>query len=426
MMKSILDKKKTILAGIFGNALECYDFSVYVFLSPVLAIIFFPNKNPLVSLLFTFGVFALSFFVRPLGGILFGYLGDHFGRKRALIISITAMSISTFFLGLLPSYAAIGIWAPIFLTLFRLVQGVAVSGEMTTAMSYLIEHAHNQYRGFIGSLALCSASAGTVISSGLVALITTVVKYEQLLSWAWRLPFLFGGLIGVIGLLIRLRSEETLLYQTARKISEKKSKSSIFSHYSQLQYRPILVAVLLTSIMAISYYFLIAYFNAFLINTMRQPTQTIILISFISQLLLTFLLPIPGIISDKVGRKPVLITGMIALILLVHPIFWLLQQREISLILLGELLFVIIFSPVIATLPTILAEMFDVHIRNSGISLGYNIGQAIFGGTAPLIAFNLTAITANLYAPAWYLFASACISLLAALKIKESYKQPLT
>jgi len=425
-MKNLLNRNKIILAGVFGNALECYDFSVYAFLSPILAIIFFPTKDPIVSLLLTFSIFALGFFVRPLGGILFGYLGDHFGRKIALIVSIVAMSVSTFCLGLLPSYTTIGIWAPIFLTLLRLIQGIAVSGEMTTAISYLIEHAPNQYRGLIGSLALCSASAGTTISSGLVALVTVVVKHEQLLNWAWRLPFLFGGLLGVIGLLIRLRSQETLIYQTAKKTTEKNTRPSILNHYRQLQYYPILIAVLLTSIMAISYYFLVAYFNAFLIKTMGQPAKTIMLISFICQLLLTILLPVLGIISDKVGRKPILITGIIGLIFLVHPIFWLLQQQETSLILLGEAFFVIIFSPVIATIPTILAEMFDVHIRNSGVSLGYNIGQAIFGGTAPLIAFNLTSITKNFYAPAWYLFAAACISLLAALKIKESYKKTLT
>ncbi|CAN5219862.1 MFS transporter [soil metagenome] len=418
--------KKTIFSGIFGHALECYDFSVYAFFSPILATIFFPNYDLRISLLLTFSVFALSFLVRPFGGIVFGYLGDHFGRKKALVVSIIVMSVPTFLLGLLPSYATIGIGAPILLTLLRLAQGIAVSGEMTTATTYLVEHASNKHRGFIGSLAMASACGGSAVSSAIVVLITASVTYEQLLSWGWRLPFLVGGILGLVGLFTRLRSHETLPYQTAKKNAEKMITPSIFKHYSHLQYKPILIATLLTGIMPMSYYFFIGYFNAFLIKTMGQPAKKIMLINFICQLFLTILLPVLGIISDKKGRKPMLMVGMVGLILLIHPIFWLLQQQAISAIFLGEFLFVLIIAPIVAIIPITLAEMFHVQSRNSSISLGYNMSQAIFGGTAPLIALGLTASTQNLYAPAWYLLAGAGLSLLTLLKIKESYQQPLT
>lgn len=181
--------KQAILSGVFGTVLEAYDFTVYAFLAPILATLFFPNHNPLLALLLTFSVFSLSFLMRPLGGILFGYLGDHYGRKNTLIISIISMSRVTFLLGLLPTYAAIGIAAPLLLTLLRLAQGIAVSGEMTTAMTYLVEHTHDKQRGLLGSLVTCSGIGGSAVSSALVVVITAVVTAEQLLSWGWRLSF---------------------------------------------------------------------------------------------------------------------------------------------------------------------------------------------------------------------------------------------
>ncbi len=414
---------KNIFSAALGNLLEGYDFAIYAILAPILAVVFFPNLDPMISLMLVFSVFAFSFLVRPLGGLLFGYLGDQVGRKQALIISILVMSLVTLLLGLLPSYATIGIWAPILLTLLRLIQGIAISGEMTTAMTYLVEHAHQSQRGLLGSLVMCTGAGGAVISSALIALITAGVTEEQLFAWGWRIPFLLGGLIGLIVLLMRFQFEETVLYQTVKK--RVKNKPSFFEYYKQLPYKPIVMAVLLTSIMAMSYYFVVGYFNAFLIETLHLPLNQVMMINFVCLLALTGLIPIMGIISDKLGRKPVLMSGIIGLILLIHPIFALLQQDEIYLVFMGEFIFVIIISSILATIPATLAEMFQVDNRNSGVSLGYNLSQAIFGGTAPLIALELTVMTQNLYAPAWYLLAGALVSLLTLLTIKESYQQPL-
>lgn len=343
----------------------------------------------------------------------------------ALISSISLMLISTFLLGLLPSYQAIGIAAPVLLTLFRLIQGVAISGELATAMTYSVEHAHTKHRGFIGSLVMCSSTAGTLLSSALVAILIKSVSDQELLSWGWRLPFLFGGIAGLASLFMRLRFNEPLLFQTAKKTLQKNMKPSIFEHFSQLQYKTIFNAILVTCIMAMGYNSLVGYLNAFLTKTMGHSIKSVMLINFICLLSLTCFLPVAGILSDKLGRKPILMFGMMSLILLVHPIFWLLQQQVFFLIFLGELLFVITLAPIIAIIPSILAEMFHVHNRNSSIALGYNLSQALFGGTAPLIAIALTASTQNLYAPAWYLLLGAVISLLTLLVVNESYQQPL-
>lgn len=417
--------KKILFAGIFGNALEWYDFTTYAFFAPILAGIFFPSHDPYVSLLMAFGVFALSFLVRPVGAIFFGYLGDHFGRKKALIISILVMSIPTLLLGLLPSYSAIGIAAPLLLTFLRLIQGIAVSGEITSATSFLVEHAHESRRGFNGSLAMCSAFVGIVISSAVVTLITDILTRNQLTTWGWRLPFLLGGLLGFIGLIVRLRAAETSHYEKATQMLTKKTKPSIFRHYQQLEYKPVFTAILITCVMAIGNYLLIGYFNTFLIKTMGHSMREVMTINFICLLLLTILLPPIGLLSDKIGRKPILMFGMVGFIILIYPIFWLLQQPNLQLVFLGELLFTLVLAPISALIPTTLAEMFHVHTRNSGVSLGYNISLALFGGTAPLIALELVSRTQNLYSPAWYVIAGALISLFALLTIQESYQKKL-
>lgn len=417
--------KKTIFAGIFGNALEWYDFTTYAFFAPILATLFFPAKDPFVSLLMAFGVFALSFLVRPLGAIIFGYLGDHYGRKNALIVSIIVMSVPTFVLGLLPSYTTIGIAAPILLTLLRVIQGMAVSGEITSATSFLVEHAHESRRGFTGSLAMCSAFVGIVISSAIVTLITDAVTHDQLSTWGWRIPFLFGGILGFIGLGIRLRSAETAHYEKAKQTKSHQHKPSVLKHYRNLEYRPIVIAMLVTCIMAICNYLLIGYFNVFLIKTMGHPIKEVMTINFICLLVLTLLLPLLGLWSDKIGRKPVLMSGMIGFVILIYPIFWLLQQPSILQVFFGELLFTLVLAPITALIPTTLAEMFHVHTRNSSVALGYNMSLALFGGTAPLIALELVARTKSLYAPTWYVIAGAIISLLALLTLKESYQKKL-
>lgn len=418
--------KKTIFAGVFGHVLENYDFSLYAFFSPILAATFFPHQDQHVALLLTFSIFALSFLVRPLGSIVFGFLGDRLGRKNALIISIIMMSISTFLLGVLPGYAVIGLWAPILLTLLRLTQGVAVSGEMTTAITYLVEHANQKGRGLIGGVTMSSACFGGVVASGIIAFVTLFVSNEQLFQWAWRIPFILGGIVGIMGLIVRLHSPETALYQSAQKRMDKTQKISFFTHYCQLDYKSIILGILLTCVMATSFYTFMSYFNTFLMDTLGHPAKSVMLINFIGLLTLTLLLPIFGLVSDKIGRKPVLLMGIIGLILFTYPIFWLLQQPSIVSIFWGEFFFVIIVSPLLAIIPTTLSEMFPVQTRNSGLSLAYNMSQALFGGTVSLIALQLTASTHNLYAPVWYIMVTAFISLCALCKIKESYQQLLS
>ena len=418
------NQKKVVLAGAIGNALEWYDFTIYAFFVPIIAMQFFPNKDPFLSLLATFGVFAVGFLVRPFGAILFGYIGDHAGRKKALIISMIMMSFPTFLIGILPNYNAIGLMAPVLLIGLRIIQGLAVSGELTTATVFLIEHADPDRRGIAGSLAMAGALLGMVLSSILATVMSGLVSDIQLAVWGWRIPFLLGGLIGIAGLVIRLRSIDPAVYQHMNTLQKNEAHPvSIRGHISSLNYRVLSLGIFLTSIMAVANYFLIAYFNTFLMETQGlalRPVMVVNMIAISVQIITTLFM---GRLSDFIGRKTVLGAGILSLAALVYPVFWLLTQHDIYLALLGEVLFAIAAGSLTGLIPTTLAEMFDTYHRNMGISICYNVSLALFGGTAPLVAISLVAATHNLFAPAWYLMTFAIIAFSAWLTLKETYRK---
>lgn len=416
-------QKKVVLAGAVGNALEWYDFTIYAFFVPLIASQFFPNTDPYVSLVATFGVFAVGFLVRPLGAILFGYIGDHAGRKKSLIISMIMMSFPTFLIGLLPNYASIGVWAPLMLIALRIIQGLAVSGELTTATVFLIEHADNDKRGLAGSLAMAGALFGMVLSSSFASLVSEFASDTQLASWGWRVPFLLGGALGIAGLILRLRSIEPAVFEnTFSSMDKEQQNASVRAHISTLNYRTLFIGICLTSIMAIGNYFLIAYFNTFLIENQGLPLRSVMVVNTIAigtQFIMTLLM---GRLSDFVGRKTVLGFGIIIIAILIHPIFWLLTQHNIYLVLVGEVLYALAAGTLSGVIPTTLAELFETYHRTMGISLTYNISLALFGGTAPLVAISLVAATHNIFAPAWYLIVCAGLAFIALLSIKESYR----
>lgn len=417
-------QKKVVLAGAIGNALEWYDFTIYAFFVSVIAKQFFPNKDPFISLLATFGVFAAGFLVRPLGAILFGYIGDHAGRKKALILSMIMMSFPTFLIGILPNYNTIGIMAPILLIILRIVQGLAVSGELTTATVFLIEHADKNKRGIAGSLAMAGCLSGMVLSSIFATVLSELVSDVQLAQWGWRIPFLIGGLIGVLGLIIRLRSIEPNEYKEVQ-INQKNntSSASVIKHISTLNFRTLYIGIFLTSIMGIANYFLIAYFNTFLVEIQKLPLRSVMVVNTLAISLQVFITLLTGYLSDYTGRKNLLGMGIISLALVAYPVFWLLTQHDIYLALAGEMLFAIAAGTLTGLIPTTLAEMFDTYHRNMGISISYNISLALFGGTAPLIAITLVANTHNLFSPAWYLMSCCAIAFIAWLKLKNNSYQ---
>lgn len=413
-------QKKIIVAGAIGNTLEWYDFTIYAFFVPIIARQFFPNEDPFMSILATFGVFAIGFLVRPLGAILFGYIGDHAGRKKALILSMFMMSFPTFLIGLLPDYFKIGIWAPVLLIALRIVQGLAVSGELTTATVFLIEHAETRHRGLAGSLAMAGALLGMVLSAMFATVMTKTMGNTELATWGWRVPFLIGGMIGGLGLIIRWHTIEPPEYEQMR---SQKQKLSVKQHIASLSARVLILGIFITSIMAIANYFLIGFFNTFLTESQKLPLDRVMLINTFAISIQVIMTVAMGHISDKIGKKTVLRAGITSLVVLVYPIFWLLTQHNIYLAFLGETIFALAAGSLTGVVPTLLTELFDTHHRNMGISITYNIALALFGGTAPLVGISLVNYTNNACSPAWYVISGGILALWALQTKYPSHKR---
>lgn len=412
--------KRSIIAGLYGNALEWYDFLLYASFAPLFSKLFFDSTSSFVSLLATFGVFAIGFLMRPLGGAILGYIADKNGRRIALILSVSLMTSSTFLIAFIPSSAQVGFVAPILFTFLRLIQGIAVGGELPGSATYIIEHMFEGRRGLAGSLVLSTAFLGIFFGSLVSSILSIIFPYAFLLEWGWRGAYLLGGLLGVYGIYLRYLSVESPSFLSQNKSTSKKYTSLVAENKKSL-----VLSIVFTSILAMSNYVLIAYVTTFLIHHMKYDYDDALMINFMALFTLTFLIPFMGHLSDKVGRKPVFIIGLVCNLLFVFPLFYLLSSGNWYLALIGQLTYAVILSPINATVPTINAELFQTDFRASGSSIGYNLGQALFGGTLPLVALALTQWSDNLFAPAWYLFLWCILVLMFVGYLQESYKMSL-
>lgn len=415
-----LNKKKSIFAGLYGNTLEWFDFLLYANFTPLFAEIFFPSKIYFVSLLLTFGVFAVGFFMRPLGGVLLGHYADHVGRRKTLILSMSIMTFSTACIALIPGFNTLGIASPVLFVFFRLIQGIAVGGELPGSTTFLIEHMADHRRGFAGSLVLSTAFLGIFLGSLTASFLSVLLPDDLLRDWGWRLAYLTGALLGVIGIYLRVSSVEPSTFLHTQHTTELPAKI-VFSKYR----RQLLLAIIFTSIMAISNYLLIAYITSFLVKSEGFILKDALVANFIALFILTLLIPLMGLLSDFLGRKPIFLCGAFGILIFIYPIFILFLSGIWWHVLAGEILLAILLAPMNATVPTILAEMFPTAVRASGVSIGYNIGQAFFGGTIPVVALTLVELTGNKYAPALYILFWAIIAIITTRFAQETYLKKL-
>jgi MHS family proline/betaine transporter-like MFS transporter len=413
-------QRRTILAGIAGNVMEWYDFTVYGYFASIIGAQFFPSDNRLSSLIASFGVFAAGFLMRPIGSLVFGHIGDRVGRKAALTMSVSAMAVPTFLIGLLPTYQQVGVAAPVGLTLLRLIQGLSVGGEYTTSFIFLVEQAPPQRRGLLGSWGPFGVAGGLLLGSGIGTLLTSVLDPQAVSDWGWRLPFCFGIVVGLTGLYIRRN-----LAEPAPAPATAAPRRSPLGEAFRVQWRKILQVIGFNVVSAIGFYLCFIYVTSWLRQVEHLAPTTAFDINTGAIALLLLLIPLAGALSDRIGRKPVLFAGAGGLLVLAWPLFWLMHHPKASLVLVGQLGFAMLISALAGASPAALVEAFPRSARCTGLSVGYNFCMAAFGGTAPMVAVYTFQHTHDDLSAAYYLMAAALVSLLVFLGLRETVKAPL-
>ncbi len=418
--------KKTVFGAAIGNLIEWFDYASYGYLATVIAAVFFAPGNKTAALLATFAVFAVSFVVRPLGGVVWGYFGDKIGRKKILVLTVIIMSLATFSIGLIPGYAQIGIVAPILLFVCRVIQGFSASGEYAGAAAFIAEHAPDKKRGLLVSMVPASTAGGLVLGAIIASLLEFNLSAGALQSWGWRIPFLLSGPLGMFALFIRLRLEDPKVFKEMEK-QEKHSqdqKNPSFLQGIRENRRQVVAAFGVVSLNAVGFYIILTYMPTYLSQELGFNSVASILTTILSLVSYVLFLPIIGSIADRLGRKPVLITACILFVLLTYPIFIMLSWGG-GFAVLAQILLGAILAGNDGVLATFLSEMFPTNVRYSCFALSFNSSNALFGGTAPFIATFLIAATNNTFAPAFYLMAAAIAAYIALIWTKETANQPL-
>ncbi|SIR00269.1 metabolite-proton symporter [Peribacillus simplex] len=425
--KKKLDKKskKILFASLLGSTIEFYDFFLY---GTVAALVFnklyFPNDDPFISLLLAYASFGITFFIRPLGGLVFSHLGDKFGRKNTLVLSLLLMGISTVCIGLLPTYNMIGLWAPILLVFFRLVQGIGLGGEWGGAILLAVESAPKERRGFFGSFPAMGIPLGMLLGTFSISLMSLLPE-SQFLSWGWRVPFILSAILVVIGIWIRKGIEETTAFK------EEKEKGNVVKIplFETLRYhwKAVLISLGAKCVEVGPFYLFSTFFISYATETIGFSRTTALNVVTVATIVTAICMPFMGMLSDKIGRKLVFLIGTIGITLFAFPYFYLFSLQSttwlyvISIVGLG-----ILWPPIAATIGTMFTEMFSTNVGYTGITLGYQTGSALFGGTAPMIATILVGAYNNSWIPLAFFLVFLCIaSLISVLFVRNSQSKSI-
>ncbi|WP_454784025.1 MFS transporter [Legionella sp. WA2024007413] len=408
--------KKALLAGVSGTTLQWYDFAIFGYFAPIIAATYFPADNQMASLLNTFGVFAVGYLLAPLGSIFFGSIGDKFGRKRALTLSILAMAIPTALISIVPGYQLIGISASILITFLRIIQGFVASSEFTGSAIFLVEHAKPEKKAFYGSLTSSAYSFGSILA-GLAASFFTA---SFMPSWGWRIAFALALIAGILIFYLRTHVSETPEYQKIT--SHEKKHSPFLKAIKEKSYAIIGVIGIawLVGIMTFGTYVFTATYLHHYFNISLSLATLIITLSLMVDASLE---PFIAILADRIGFLRIIQFGMLSLLLLSIPIFLLLSTGDWVLITFGMVLMSILIAITYAPLNAYMVSLFPHQYRYSAFGIAFNIGISLFGGTTPLIMMWLVNKTGNFIAPAWYYILGAIIGLISLAVCEYSQRQ---
>lgn len=416
---------KAIIAGAIGNAMEWFDYALFGYFASIISVLFFPTTDPVVGLMLTFLVFGLGFIARPFGGLLFGHMADKIGRRHTLAITVALMGISTLLIGILPTYAQIGVTAPVLLTIIRMLQGVAAGGEWGSCSSFLAEYAKPGTRGLTVSWSQVSSAIGLLIGSFWGTFLSSFLSHDALYSWGWRIAFIFGIVVALVGLYIRRQVDETPAFQ--EKIENQDISSQPLLESIRYHKKGMIMVFLLQGGGNVAYWLILNFMTTYIVKFLKLPLTTGFTLNSLSLMAFIIGLPIFGWLSDQWGRKPVMLIGCGGVILLSYPLFNILahtQNFTTMAMAVCTLSFTLsIFS---GSIMAAITETFPTKVRCSAFAIAYNAGSAIFGGTSLLVATWLIDVTGNVFAAPYYMIAMLVMSFLSIVFLyKETYKSSL-
>ena len=405
--------KKVLIASLTGSAIEWFDYFLYgTAAALVFNKIFFPMVDPVIGLILSYLSFSLTFFIRPIGGVLFAHIGDRIGRKKTLVLTLSLMGGATVMIGLLPTYEMIGLWAPALLILMRIIQGMGIGGEWGGALLLAYEYAPEKRKGFFGSIPQAGVTIGMLMATFIVSLMT-LLSEADFLSWGWRIPFLLSSVLVLLGLWIRKDIDETPDFQRV-KASGQVAKAPLRDTLKHHR-REVLIAAGLKVVETAPFYIFSTFVVSYATSTLTYQKSQALEAVTLGALVATIMIPLMGLLSDKVGRQRMYAISVFVLGLFIVPWFMLLNTGTTwGIVLATVIAFGVLWAPVTAVLGTLCSEIFSANVRYTGITLGYQLGAALAGGTAPLIATGLLAKYDGDWVPvAWYLAVTVTISLIA-------------
>ncbi|WP_329523458.1 MFS transporter [Streptomyces jietaisiensis] len=421
--------KRAVGASALGNCMEWFDFGVYSYLAATLGKVFFPGASPGAQLISSFATFAAAFVVRPLGGLVFGPLGDRLGRQKVLATTMIMMAIGTFVIGIIPSYSTIGIAAPILLLLARMIQGFSTGGEYGGATTFVAEYSPDRRRGFLSSWLDFGTFVGYALGSALVTVLNLALSDADMLAWGWRIPFLVAGPLGVIGLYMRLRLEEFPAFQQQLDEHEKslaqESAGTEFRTIVREHWRPLLICMGLVLLYNVTNYMVTGFLPTYQTETLGRSSGSADVMVLIGMVWIVVLITFLGRLSDRVGRRPVYAVSAVAMIILAVPSFLLIKTAGTWAPICGVLILSTLLAGFAAPSAATLPALFPTAVRYAAMGIGFNIAVSAFGGTTPLVTEALINITGNDMMPAYYLILAGVIGLVTVRFLPESAQVPL-
>ena len=403
---------RAVAASALGNAVEWFDYGIYAYGVTYISAALFPGDTE-EAILFALATFAISFLVRPLGGLFWGPLGDRIGRKSVLAMTILLMAGATFAVGLIPSYASIGFWAPALLILLRMLQGFSTGGEYGGAATFMAEYAPDDRRGFYGSFLEFGTLAGFSFGAALMLGYSLHLGDQAMHEWGWRIPFLIAGPIGLIGMYVRSKMEDTPIFREEMASAERRQPPGL-GVLIRDYWRPLLVVGGLVVALNVVNYSLLSYMPTYLQRRIGLSNEEALLVPIVGMLFMMIFLPFAGALSDRVGRRAMWRWSLIGLLLGVVPLYMLIGTGFTG-ALIGFMALGLLYVPQLATISATFPAMFPTAVRFAGFAIAYNISTSIFGGTAPIVGSGLITLTGDPLMPAYYMML-ACLVGLAALR----------